>query len=41
MAVVTISRKFGAGGRTLARMVAERLGYTFADREIIVRVAKV
>ena len=40
MAVVTISRKFGAGGRTLARMVAERLGYTFADREIILRLAE-
>jgi cytidylate kinase len=40
MAVITISRKFGAGGRTLARMVAERLGYTFADREIILRLAE-
>ncbi len=40
MAVITISRKYGAGGRTLARMVAERLGYTFADREIILRLAE-
>ena len=40
MAVITISRKFGAGGRTLARCVSDRLGYTFADREIIQRLAK-
>ena len=40
MAVITISRKFGAGGRTLAKCVSDRLGYTFADREIIQRLAK-
>jgi cytidylate kinase len=40
MAVITISRQFGAGGRTLGRMVAQKLGYTFADSEIIERLAK-
>ncbi len=40
MAVVTISRQFGAGGITLGKMVAESLGYTFADSNIIQRVAK-
>ena len=40
MAVITISRKFGAGGRTLAKCISDRLGYTFADREIIQRLAK-
>lgn len=40
MAVITISRQYGAGGLTLGRMIAQRLGYTFADREIIGRLAK-
>jgi len=40
MAVITISRQYGAGGNTLGRMIADELGYTFADQEIIQRVAK-
>jgi cytidylate kinase len=40
MAVITISRQFGAGGITLGRMVAQRLGYAFADTEIIKMVAE-
>ena len=40
MAVITISRQFGAGGITLGRMVAEKFGYTFADTEIIKMVAE-
>jgi len=40
MAVLTISRQFGAGGITLGKMVAKRLGYTFYDNEIIQMVAK-
>ena len=31
MAVVSISRQFGAGGRTLGKMLADRLGYEFLD----------
>ena len=40
MAVITISRQFGAGGRTVGQMVADKLGYSFADNEIIQMVAK-
>ena len=40
MAVITISRQFGAGGLTLGKMVAKKFGYTFADTEIIKMVAK-
>jgi cytidylate kinase len=40
MAVVTISRQFGAGGITLGKMIAEKLGYSFADTEIIKMVAE-
>jgi cytidylate kinase len=40
MAVITISRQFGAGGLTLGRMIAEKFGYTLADTEIIKMVAE-
>ena len=40
MAVITISRQFGAGGITIGKMIAESLGYTFADNDILQRVAK-
>ncbi|PID40968.1 MAG: cytidylate kinase [Proteobacteria bacterium] len=40
MAVITISRQFGAGGVTLGKMIAETMGYTFANSDIIQRVAK-
>ena len=40
MAVVTISRQFGSGGKTLGKMIAEELDYTFADNEIIQRLSK-
>jgi len=40
MAVITISRQFGAGGVTLGRMIAKELGYTFADKDIVQRIAK-
>ena len=40
MAVITISRQFGAGGKTLGKMVADKLGYDFADSNIIQMVAE-
>jgi cytidylate kinase len=40
MAVITISRQFGAGGKTLGKQVARELGYTFADNQIIQMVAE-
>ncbi len=36
--IITISREFGSGGRTIGKMVAEKLGYKFFDSEIIERV---
>jgi len=41
MAVITISRQFGAGGRTLGKMIAEKLEYRFLDELIIKEIAKV
>jgi len=40
MAVITISRQFGAGGITLGKKVAEKYGYVFADTEVIKMVAE-
>ena len=35
MAVVTVSRQFGAGGLTLGKQLADRLGYTFYNDQIL------
>lgn len=40
MAVITISRQFGAGGKTIGQKVAEALGYTFLDEDIIQIIAE-
>ena len=40
MAVITISRQFGAGGITLGKLVAEKFGYTFAHSDIIKMIAE-
>jgi cytidylate kinase len=40
MAVITISRQCGAGGKTLCKMIADKFGYTLADSEIIKMVAE-
>ena len=40
MAIITISRQFGAGGVTLGKMIAKEKGYIFADSEIIQMIAK-
>lgn len=39
MAVVTITRQFGAGGSEVARRVAQRLGWTVVDNEFVSAVA--
>jgi cytidylate kinase len=40
MAVITISRQFGAGGKTLGEIVSNKLGYTFLDNEIIQMISR-
>lgn len=40
MAVITISRQFGAGGLTLGQKLADTLDYRFFDEEIIQLVAE-
>ena len=35
MSVITIARQFGAGGKTLGVILAQKLGYTLIDEEIV------
>ncbi|MBW1696786.1 MAG: cytidylate kinase family protein [Deltaproteobacteria bacterium] len=39
MSVITISRQFGAGGKTIGEMVSRKLGYLFFDDQIIQMIA--
>lgn len=38
--IITIGREFGSGGRELGKILAEKLGYAFYDKEIITETAK-
>lgn len=38
--IITIGRQCGSGGHTIGKMVAERLGIPFYDKEIIKKVAE-
>lgn len=40
MAVITISRQFGAGGKTMGKLIAKKLNYTLVDEDIIEKVAE-
>ena len=37
--IITISREFGSGGRTVGHLVAEKLGIPFYDKELVDQVA--
>lgn len=37
--IITISRQFGSGGRTVGRLVAEKLNIPFYDRELVEQIA--
>jgi cytidylate kinase len=38
--IITVSREFGSGGRSIARMIAEQLGYAYCDNSVIAGVAR-
>ena len=40
MSVITISRHYGAGAKTLGELISKNLGYSFFDNEIIQMVAE-
>ena len=37
--IITISRQFGSGGRSIGKAVAEKLGYAYYDSELVAQVA--
>ena len=37
--VITVSREFGSGGRTIARMIAKSLGINYYDGELVTKLA--
>lgn len=38
--IITVSREFGSGGRTIGKEVADRLGWTYYDNELVNKIAK-
>ena len=38
--VITISREFGSGGRELGRYLADELGWTYYDKQIVSAIAQ-
>ena len=38
--IITISREFGSGGRSIGRMAAEKLGIPCYDQEIIEKITE-
>jgi len=38
--IITISREFGSGGRTIGKEIAGKLGYAFYDKELIEKIAE-
>lgn len=40
MKIVTISREFGSGGRELGRYLADELGWTYYDKQIVSAIAQ-
>ena len=37
--IITISREFGSGGRTIGKKLAEKLGYKYYDKELVKQVS--
>ena len=37
--IITISREFGSGGRSIGRLVAEKLGVPFYDKELVKQIS--
>ena len=37
--IITISRQFGSGGRTVGRAIADKLGIPFYDKELVEQIA--
>lgn len=40
MKIITVSREFGSGGREIGKRLADELGFTYYDKEIISKIVK-
>ena len=38
--IITISREFASGVRTIGKKVADALGYAYYDNELVTKIAK-
>jgi len=38
--IITIGRQLGSGGKLLGKLIAEKLGYKFYDKEVLAEIAK-
>lgn len=38
--IITVSRQFGSGGRSIGKEIAEKLGFDYYDSELVEKVAK-
>ncbi len=38
--IITVSREYGSGGRYVARLIADKLGIKFYDKDFVVKLAK-
>ncbi len=36
--IITVDREFGSGGREFGRLLAEKLGYTYVDNELLIEL---
>ena len=37
--IITISREFGSGGRSIGKALAQKLGWKYYDKELVKEVA--
>lgn len=40
MRIITVSREFGSGGREIGKRLADALGFSYYDKEIVTEIAK-
>lgn len=40
MKLITISREFGSGGRELGKRLADEMGFSYYDKEIIGKISR-
>lgn len=38
--IITVSREFGSGGRSIGKLIADKLNYNYYDSELVSRIAK-